>query len=342
MSKQRSLLFLRLPVVGLLAAVPWIARAAAPGAPVSAESPKPADGVHPIAAQAAPQPFQIIGSSKLLDLTRLSTGALPQAVANFFFDRPQAFITSGANGKSVAYAVSHVAYSHRSYPLASQTWLFNSYGPNYLTKQPGIRGVFGPGGPYGPGRPNPPGLSVVQYDPEGQASNGTPQAECGALNAGNLGYVRAAIALVHAKRLKFLFSPSVDVGMQGPAGSYPTKYTTWIHQDRGAWAAAGEDFYSIQSQQAEGTPVFASFVAQAIAQSKSAAPQVPVGIGIGINPSNPPTVITTKILMDAYNTGIQDGAAGFWHNVELGVNADVPASIYVVFFNLLYAWALSH
>ena len=304
---------------------------------MSSQSPKPADVVHPTAAQAPRHSFQIIGASKLDDLTRLSTGALPLAVANFFFDRPQAFITSGANGKSVAYAVSHVARSHRRYPLASQTWLFNSYGNNYLTNQPGIRGVFGPGGLYGPGRPNPPGLSVVQYDPEGQASNGTPQAECDALNAGNLGYVRASIALVHAKGLLFLLSPSVDVGMQGPAVSYPTKYATWIRQDRGAWAAAGEDLYSIQSQQAEGTPIFASFVAQAIAQSKWAAPQVPVGIGIGINPSNPPTVITTSILMHALNTGVQDGAAGFWNNVELGVNANVPASVYVDFFTQLYA-----
>ena len=125
--------------------------------------------------------------------------------------------------------------------------------------------------------------------------------------------------------------------MTGSAGSFPTKYTTWINQDRGAWAAAGEDYYSIQSQQAEGTPAFASFVSQAIAESNWAAPQVPIGIGIGINPHNPPTAITTPILMDAYNTGVQDGAAGFWHNVELGVNANVPASVYVDFLTQLYA-----
>jgi len=287
--------------------------------------------------QATAPSMEIIGFSKLKSLTEATTGPLAPAAANYFFNQPNALVVTGANGKAVATTVSHLAEIHADYPLASPTWLFNSYGANFLTGSPGILGVFGPGGPYGPGMPNPPGLSVVQYDPEGQTSNGTPQAECDALNAGDMSIVKAAIALVHAKGLKFLLSPSTDVGMIGNAGSYPNKYTTWINQDRGAWSALGEDFYSIQSQQAEGTPYFSTFVSQAIAESKWAAPQVPVSVGIGINPHNPPTVITTPILMDAYNTAVTDGAAGFWQNVELGVNANVPVSVYVDFFTQLYA-----
>ena len=325
----------RLVFIAVLVAAPWIATSAVSASHQAGQTPKHVSGA--AAGPATNPPFQIIGAGRVAALTGLASGALSPAAANYFFDQPNALVVTGANGQSVAATVSHIAGIHAKYPLASPTWLFNSYGPNYLTNQPGILGVFGPGGPYGPGMPNPPGLSVVQYDPEGQISNGTPQAECDALNAGNLSYVKAAIALVHAKGLRFLLSPSVDVGMTGGSGSYPTKYATWINQDRGAWAAAGEDFYSIQSQQAEGTPYFATFVSQAIAESKWAAPKVPIGIGIGINPHNPPTVITTPILMDAYNTGIRDGAAGFWHNVEVGVNANVPTSVYASYFTQLYA-----
>jgi len=278
--------------------------------------------------------YQIIGASRADSLV---AGGLSQTVANYYFNQPKAFMTNGANGHSPHFTVAHIAEAHARYPLASQTWLFNSYGSNYLTKQPGILGVFGHGGIYGPGRANPRGLSMVQYDPEGQASNGTPRAECGALEKGNLSYVKAAIALVHAKGLRLLLTPSIDVGMVGNEGGFPNKYATWLKQHRGLWSAAGEDYYSIQSQQAEGTPYFRSFVQQAIAQSRAAAPLVPVGIGIGINPHSPPTVITTSILVGAYHTGIVNNAAGFWHNVEIGVNANVPVSVYVNFLNHEYA-----
>ena len=337
MSKRTIIGSWRWVFVVVLVAAPWMATGAAPASHQAGPVPKHLTSAPLAAGQATAPPFQIIGSGKLKALTNAATGPLQPAVVNYFFNQPKALVVTGANGQPVAAAVSHLAAIHARYPLASPTWLFNSYGVNYLTNEPGILGVFGPGGVYGPGMPNPPGLSVVQYDPEGQISNGTPQAECDALNTGNVSYVKAAIALVHAKGLRFLLSPSADVGMTGGTGSFPTKYATWITQNRGAWAALGEDFYSIQSQQAEGTPYFSTFVSQAIAQSKLAAPQVPVSIGIGINPHNPPTVITTPILMDAYNTAVKDGAAGFWQNVELGVNANVPASVYVDFLTQLYA-----
>ena len=294
--------------------------------PLAMANPGPASATGPT--------YQIIGASKAASLV---AAGLPETVANYFFNQPKAFMTSGANGHSPSFAVAHIAGAHAKYPLASQTWLFNSYGSNYLTKQPGIFGVFGPGGIYGPGRANPKGLSVVQYDPEGQASNGTPQAECDALGKGNLSYMKAAIAIVHAKGLRFLLSPSIDVGMVGNERGFPNKYATWLNQHRGLWSAAGEDYYSIQSQQAEGTQYFAPFVQRAVRQSRAAAPLVPVGIGIGINPNNPPTVITTSILVGAYYTGTAYNAAGFWHNVEIGVNANVPVSVYVNFFNYEYA-----
>ena len=276
--------------------------------------------------------YQIIGAAKL---NALVAGGLPQATANYLFNIPKAFIAVGANGDPASLALSDAAKVRAGYPNATGTWLFNSYGPNWLTKNPGILGTFGPGGAYGPGKPNPANLAAVMYDPEGQASNGTPQAECDALEAGNLGTLKAAIALVHAKGLKFLFTPSADVGMLGSEGGFPNKYITWLRQNRGAWAAAGEDYYSIQSQQAEGTSIFVPFIQFAMALAHAAAPNVVTFIGIGINPHVPPTVITTRILRDAYRTGLAFGAGGFWQNVQRHTGANVSVSVYVHFLERL-------
>ena len=272
--------------------------------------------------------YQIIGIAKL---NALVAGGLPQATADYFFNIPKAYIAVGANGDPASLALSDAAKVHAGYPNATGTWLFNSYGPNWLTKNPGILGTFGPGGVYGPGMPNPANVSAVMYDPEGQTSNGTPQAECDALEAGDLSTLKAAIALVHAKGLKFLFTPSADVGMRGSQNGYPNKYYTWLVQDRGAWAAAGEDYYSIQSQQAEGTPLFVPFLKAAMVQVAAAAPHEVTFIGIGINPHNPPTVITPQILRIAYNAGRAFGAGGFWQNVQRNTGANVPVSVYVQF-----------
>ena len=78
------------------------------------------------------------------------------------------------------------------------------------------------------------------------------------------------------------------------------------------------------------------FVTAAVAQAKAAAQHTPIDIGIGINPHNPPTVITAAMIREAYDIGVSAGAAGFWHNIESHVNADVPLTVYVEFFHQLY------
>ena len=188
----------------------------------------------------------------------LLTGGLTRALADLYFNNPKTFMNSGANGGSVSATVGQIAMAHAAFPDASQNWLFNSFGPNELTGAPGIDGVFGPGGVYGPGTTLPPYLVSVSYDPEGPTSNGTPQSECDALEEGDLSDVTQAALLVHARGLKFLFTPSVDVGMSGSqARPYPNKYSTYLSQRRGAWAATpGIDVFAIQSQQAEGTPLW--------------------------------------------------------------------------------------
>ncbi len=266
----------------------------------------------------------------------LLTGGLTRALADLYFNNPKTFMNSGANGGSVSATVGQIATAHAAFPDASQNWLFNSLGPNELTGAPGIDGVFGPGGMYGPGTTLPPYLASVSYDPEGSTSNGTPQSECDALEEGDLSDVTQAALLVHARGLKFLFTPSVDVGMSGSqARPYPNKYSTYLSQRRGAWAATpGIDVFAIQSQQAEGTPLYGSFVASALAQAHAAAPSVPVLVGLGINPHNPPTAISTPMLVSAFELAQADGAAGYWQNVETG-NANVPPSVYSAFFDQL-------
>lgn len=279
----------------------------------------------PYAPASGAVPLEMISPGHLRVL--LSAG-LPAAVAEYFFDRPTALLNLGANGGAVT--ASQVAAIHRAWPHARIGWLFNSFGTNTLTGHPGIQEAISSGSV-------PAGISYIQYDPEGPG-NGTPVAETAALERGDTSYVRQAAALAHSGGWQFFFTPSVHVGMTPEEGRYPARYSTWLSQHRGRWAAVpGIDMYSIQSQQAEGTPTFATFVAAALAEAHAAASRVPVDVGIGINPSDPPTAISTADLLNAYNVAAHDGAAGYWNNVETGVGADVPPRVYVAFFEQLYA-----
>lgn len=248
-------------------------------------------------------------------LKALEAAGLSPGVAKHFADTPESIFNLTVGHQTAA----KVAAIHHAYPRAQVDALFNS--------EAAIASAFA-------ARRIPVGLQAIAYDPEGIAA--TPRAEQAALGAGKTSYVTKAIALAHSHGLKLYFVPSVDVGMSGGQGRFPTKYRTWLLEHRGNWAALGEDLYSIQSQQAEGTTAFASFIPAALAQAHSAAPRVPTDIGIGINPANPPTCITTKNIMAAYNLGQANGAAGYWNNVESGVNCNVPDSVYVAFFNDVY------
>jgi hypothetical protein len=238
----------------------------------------------------------------------------------------------------------------------------NSFGTNTYDNTPGFQGMFANNAALLPA-----GLSSVQYDPEDPA-NGTPTCETEVLDntpdsscpypdpgtdPDPMYYATQAAALVHARGLKFLFTPSIDAGMTASQGG-ANKYCSWLAQDRGEWAkTSGADIYSIQSQQIEGLyspqaptvqqcpansstdyPSYDSFSQAAVAQAKAAS-DIPIFIGIGINPAHPATAITTQNILDAYNEGITIGAAGYWNNVE-NQGAGVSPSIYVDFFQDLY------
>lgn len=259
----------------------------------------------------------------------LSNAGLSPTIVDYFFNQPKALIGIGANGALVT--TSDVEQVRLRYPRASIGYFFNSFGRNAATGAPGIEQTL-------TSDSLPAGITYIQYDPEDGVRNGTPQNESAALEAGDTSYVAQAAALAHQHGLLFIFTPSVDVGMTASESAYPMKYTTWLKQDRGAWAAIpGVDLYSIQSQQAEGTPIFTSFVPAALAQAQLAALLTPIDIGIGINPNNPPTAITTAEIISAFRIGQTNGAAGYWNNVETGAGANVPAAVYVKFFQQLYA-----
>jgi hypothetical protein len=270
--------------------------------------------------------YQMLSPGHLKDLQK---AGLTAAETQYFFNTRKTIFNMGSNGKGLTSA--EVARTHALYPNACMNFNLNSFGPSTLTGAPGIKDVFAANSSI-----IPEGLNSVSYDPEGPA-NGTPAAETQALEAGNPAFIKQAAALAHAHGLKFFLIGSVDAGMASHEKKFPKKYETWLAQHRGAWAGVpGVDLYSIQSQQAEGTPTFVPFVRAAVAQAKAAAPNTPIDIGIGINPHNPPTVITAAMIRAAYDCGVTAGVAGFWHNVEHDVNANVPLTVYVEFFHKLY------
>ena len=284
-------------------------------------------------------PTYHLADGHLKDIMKDPIDPLPTNVAAYFFNQPKGMRIVGANGKSVSDVNKTVASNHSQFLMSAQCWLFNSYGPNWLTKNPGILALFGPGGIYGPGKPNPVGITHIDYDPEGQTSNGTPQVEVDAIGKLDYSYAVKAAALVKAKGLQFIFGASTGCGLTGKLGGYPNKYSTYLAQKRPALVAniPGVDMLYIQSQQAIGTSVWSNFITQAVAQAHSVKPTMPVILGIAMNPHNPPTKVTTAMLIAAYDDAIKAGAAGIYHNIELGVNAKQPASVYTEFFKQLYA-----
>jgi hypothetical protein len=266
----------------------------------------------------------MISPKKLNDLT---SSGLTSTLAGYFFDNPKTIINLGGNGKNPTAA--QVAAVHADYPHAGINLLFNSVGVNALTGAPGIQGYLGSG-------QVPTGVSYIQYDAEGSA-NGTPAAESAALESNDLTYSQQAATLIHSHGLKYIFSPSATSGMTDSQGGM-NRYQTWLQQGRGQWSkTSGADIYAIQNQQAEGTATYQTFTGAAVAQAKAADPATLIFLGIGINPTDPPTAITTQDIMNAYALGQSLGVAGYWNNVQTNAGANVSPSVYVGFFQQLYS-----
>jgi hypothetical protein len=157
-----------------------------------------------------------------------------------------------------------------------------------------------------------PGVSAVMYDNE--AWSFTPVNE----QNSPIQYAAQAEALAHQHHLLLIFTPAVNLANLSPASSGSSgssdKYANYLAEDLAAGSRAS-DIFDIQSQQAEGTPQFTSFVTQAVGQARAANPNAVIMAGIGPNP-NGRSVTSGQIL--AAVQAIRGEVSGFWLNMPAG------------------------
>lgn len=156
----------------------------------------------------------------------------------------------------------------------------------------------------------PAGVGAVMYDNE--AWSFTPANE----KASPVQFATQAEALVHAHGLKFIFAPATNLATLGLARAASSdKYQRFIDAGLPAGSAKVSDIYDIQSQQAEATPEFQTFVLAAVAQARAANPHATVLIGIGPNPSG--RAVTAQDILDAYQA-THSLVDGYWLNMPAG------------------------
>ncbi|MHB8681192.1 MAG: hypothetical protein ACYDA2_03745 [Acidimicrobiales bacterium] len=152
----------------------------------------------------------------------------------------------------------------------------------------------------------PHGIDAILYDNEMWLHTPTAEQRDPAL------YMAMAAEAVHAKGLKFIAAPAVNLVNVGGAGT-GSPYDRYIARGLPAAAAAHADIVDIQAQRAEGsTEQFASFVRNAVAQARAANPTATVLVGISTNPSG---VTISASQLDAAAQAVVTLADGFWLNI---------------------------
>lgn len=156
----------------------------------------------------------------------------------------------------------------------------------------------------------PAGVGAVMYDNE--AWSFTPANE----KASPVQFAAQAEALVHAHGLKFIFTPATNLATLGLASAASSdKYQRFVAAGLPGGSAKVSDIYDIQSQQAEATPEFETFVRAAVAQARAANPHATVLIGIGPNPSG--RTVSAQDVLDAYQA-THAMVDGYWLNMPAG------------------------
>jgi hypothetical protein len=152
----------------------------------------------------------------------------------------------------------------------------------------------------------PAGTKYVLYDNERWAL--TPADE----QRNPIASAEQARAFLHQHGLKLIFAPGVNLAtvMAGTADNQ--KYTSYLAKALVANGVRASDVFEIQGQQLVGMPAFASFVAAAAGQAKSADPSVPVLLGLSTNPLG--RTLTASALLDAYHS-TRSLVSGYWLNV---------------------------
>jgi hypothetical protein len=160
-----------------------------------------------------------------------------------------------------------------------------------------------------------PGVKYVLYDNEAWAS--TPSDE----KAAPFTFAARALALAHAHGLHTIFTPAANLSpilnrtytASNQLGSGRGKFSGYLDLNVAGQAAAASDIVEIQGQQAEEEPGFTSFVRQAAAQARAAAPTHLVLLGITTSiPGSGPVSAATLTGVVAATRSLVDG---YWLNI---------------------------
>ncbi len=168
-----------------------------------------------------------------------------------------------------------------------------------------------------------PGVRYVLYDNE--AWSFTPANE----KVAPFTYAAQALALAHAHGLQMIFTPAANLTPLLSAGysasnqltSATGKFSGYLHLNMAGQGAAVSDIIEIQGQQAEDEPGFTSFVSQAVAQARAAAPSHP--ILLGITTSIPGSGAVSAASLTAVVAETRSLVDGYWLNIP-GASAQCP------------------
>ena len=255
-------------------------RSVAPPSTVPAGTPAPTAPSTPTAGGTGGKPSWIVADWAIADMEK---AGLSQSLVTSFFDNPETYLILHPGDARIDAALPHAVRLER----------FTSFAT--------MQSAFADGQLL-------PGISAVMYDNE--AWSFTPADE----KANPIQFAAEAAALAHQHDLRLVFTPAANLADLQSSATGGDKYANYLAQDLAAGARVS-DVFDIQSQQAEGTPQFATFVSQAAGQAKAANPGAVVMAGIGPNPGGRP--VTAAQILDAVDA-VRSEVSGFWLNMPAG------------------------
>jgi hypothetical protein len=232
-------------------------------------------------------------------LSRLERSGLPVSTITALFNSPRTLLIVRPHGQTPDALV----------PLATKVQSFDSFGAmqaaiSNSTLEPGVR--------------------YVLYDNEDWAA--TPADE----KAAPFAFAARALALANAHGLQVIFTPAANLTpllnhaytASNQLGPSQGKFSGYLALNMAGQAAAASDVVEIQGQQAEDEPGFSSFVSQAAAQARAAAPThlVLLGITTSIPGKGPVSAATLASVVSATSSLVD----GYWLNIP-GQSAQCPA-----------------
>jgi hypothetical protein len=153
----------------------------------------------------------------------------------------------------------------------------------------------------------PAGTGAVLYDPE--AWSYTPAAE----QRNPVQAATQAAALAHARDLKIIIAPALNLTTVLDPGSSAPRWQTFLNMDLAGPMAKIADIVELQAQSLERDPAaYAAFVRAAAAQARADNRNVTVLAGLSTNP--PGAAVNSQQLTDAIVASRPD-VDGYWLNI---------------------------